>query len=138
MTNQIKNEWGVLVVQMISAINLLWIIPLCLLAGSIATGFLISTSKTNRESDIYEEGVREGMMRATSTPQTLQGYIEKTYKGDINAFIKEIGGVIYGEEPSGQLILVYIESGIELLKYKSCRVICVSGVEGNRKPIIKL
>jgi hypothetical protein len=123
---------------MINILHLIWIIPVCLLLGSVTAGFFMSVTKSNREYDIYEEGIQEGLRRGNINPQTLQRYIMKSYNGDINAFLKDIDGFIYGEEPSGQLILVHIDSGIELLKYKSCEIVCMSEVEGKRKPVIKV
>lgn len=60
MINQIKKELGALEVQMINALNLIWIIPLCLLLGGICTVIFVSSNTSNRESDIYQEGKRDG------------------------------------------------------------------------------
>ena len=62
--NQIKKELEALEVQMISVLHLLWIIPICIVIGWLGTLFFVSATSSNKESAIYDEGIREGQRRA--------------------------------------------------------------------------
>lgn len=136
--NRIKNELEALVVQMISALNLIWIIPLCLIVSGVVTAFFISASQSNREWDIYEEGIQEGMKRAGHHNPTLESYINETYNGDDNAFLNTVTGFIYGVDSNGQLEMVFLDVK-DILKYKPCEIMSISGeFMGTPRPIIKV
>ena len=123
---------------MISVLQLLWIIPVCIMIGMFSIGFFVAANKSNRESKIYEEGIQEGLRIAKVRPRTLQSYIETSFNGDIESFMKEIDGVIYGVESDGQLTMMFIDSGVDLLKYKSYEVLSISGDVGSRRPMIRI
>lgn len=137
MINLIKKELEALEAQMISVLHLLWIIPICFLLGILSVAFVVSATQNGRESDIYQEGVREGYRMANMQP-TLQMHIEKTYDGDIDSFMEAVEGFIYEEMCGGQLALLPINSGMDLLKYKSCKVLSISEDMGKQRPIIKI
>ena len=64
MITQIKKELEALVVQMISALHLIWIIPLCIIAGMVVLGFIVGASNNSKEYEIYQEGIKEGYNKA--------------------------------------------------------------------------
>lgn len=123
---------------MISALHLIWIIPLCLIVGGVVTTFFISVSQSNREWDIYEEGIQEGMKRARHHNPTLESYINETYNGDDKAFLDTMTGFIYGVDSNGQLEMVFLDAK-DILKYKPCEIMSINGeFMGTSRPIIKV
>ena len=46
---------------MISAIHLIWIIPLCVCIGVLFTAFIVGASSNNKYQEIYDIGVKYGM-----------------------------------------------------------------------------
>ena len=138
MINPIKKELEALAVQMISALHLLWIIPLCFLLGVLVLGFVVGATRTNKESDIYQEGVREGMKRAGCPTPTLESYIMKNYKGNTKTFLDYFTGFIYGVEENGQLEMLFLDEN-DISNYKNCELLNISGeFMGIQRPIIKM
>ena len=64
MINQIKKELEALEVQMIEAINLLWIVPLCISIGMVIMAFFCATGTRNKEFEAYESGFHDGYSKA--------------------------------------------------------------------------
>ena len=62
--NQIKKELEALEVQMISALHLLWIIPLTGLCMAIVIGVMVGANTMNKEYEAYQDGFKEGYDRA--------------------------------------------------------------------------
>ena len=122
---------------MISALHLIWTVPVCIFMGMIVMGFFVSVNKSNRESDIYEEGIREGLRIANAHTQTLKEYIIDKYDNNVESFITSVSGFIYGVEDSGQMIMIFLDNGEDLFKYKNCEIISISEGMGISRPVIK-
>lgn len=45
---------------MINALQLLWIIPLCLFGGFLASSFILGATKGNKEYEAYQNGYASG------------------------------------------------------------------------------
>lgn len=45
---------------MIAASNLIWIIPVCVLAGLLIMGFIVGATLRDREFDAYQQGIKHG------------------------------------------------------------------------------
>ena len=49
---------------MISALHLIWIIPLCIVVGMFALAFFVSATINNTEYESYNEGFKDGYKTA--------------------------------------------------------------------------
>lgn len=137
--NLIKKEWEDLEVLMIDTLHLWWIIPSCMLIGFIIAVWMVSVSKLNRESDIYDEGVRAGMKMADKDYkfQTLRDWVDEEFDSDFKKFKDTTGGVIYGINPYHQMYIIFVDHIDELAEYYDWEIQGISIDGPSKRPMIK-
>jgi hypothetical protein len=93
---------------MIDALHLWWIIPSCIVIGFIIAVWMVSVNKTNRESDIYDEGVLAGMKMSDKDCkfQTLRDWVDEEFDSDFKKFKDVTDGIIYGINPQYQMYMI--------------------------------
>ena len=128
---------------MISAINLLWIVPICIVTGAMSLAFFIGATQNNKEYEAYQQGISEGkrmMGKKIDLPlaQTLEELFDRGFDTDFNKFKEITGGIIYGSGENGQLNMIFIDNVDELGEYYQNELLSVNNEELYQRPIIKL
>lgn len=127
---------------MISAIHLVWIIPTCAVLGAMILAFFVGASQNIKEDEAYQQGFMEGkriMSRKIEVPlaQTLEELFDRGFESDFYKFKETTGGIIYREEKSGQLCMVFIDNVEELGEYYQNELIGITDEGNYQRPIIK-
>lgn len=127
---------------MINALNLLWVVPVCIVVGAISLAFFIGATQNNREYEAYQQGLMEGrriMVKQIEAPlaQTLEELFDRGFESDFYKFKEVTGGIIYREEKSGQLSMIFIDDVDELGEYYQNELIGINDEGNYQRPIIK-
>lgn len=127
---------------MISAINLLWIIPVCVVAGALPLAFFIGATQNNKEYEAYQQGLMDGRrMRCKQIDaplaQTLEELFDRGFESNFYKFKETTGGIIYKQEKSGQLCMIFIDDVEELSEYYQNELIGINDEGNYQRPIIK-
>lgn len=128
---------------MINALNLLWIVPICIVVGAMSLAFFMGATQNNREYEAYQQGIIEGQRmigKKIDLPlaQTLEELFDRGFESDFNRFKEVTGGIIYGSGESGQLSMIFIDNVDELGYYYQNELLSVNNEALYQRPIIKL
>lgn len=128
---------------MISALNLLWIVLVCIVAGALPLAFFVGSTQNDREYEAYQQGIIEGkrmMSKKIDLPlaQTLEELFDRGFDSDFNKFKEITGGIIYGLGESGQLSMIFIDNVDELGEYYQNELFSVVNETLYQRPIIKV
>lgn len=129
---------------MISALHLIWIIPVCAFVGMLVVTFFMGTTIHNNEYDAYHEGIKEGMRRAKDVKsltfpdvKTLEEVYNTVCCSDFNKFTQMTDNIIYLCHTSGQLEMLYIDDVDLLFQYFDYFVVDIIEESTYNKLIIK-
>ena len=127
---------------MINIVNLLWIIPTCIIVGGLILAFFIGATGNSREFEAYQEGILEGkrmMCKRIDLPlaQTLGELFDRDFDSDFNKFKEITGGIIYGSGENGQLSMIFIDNVEELGEYYQNKLVEVIDSGNYQRPIIE-
>ena len=128
---------------MISVVNLLWIIPTCIIAGGLILAFFVGATGNSREFEAYQEGIIEGkrmMSERIDLPlaKTLEELFDRGFESDFNKFKEITGGIVYGSDENGQLSMIFIDNVDELGEYYQNELLSVDNESVYQRPIIKV
>ena len=128
---------------MINALNLLWIVPVCIVAGAVALAFFVGATQNNKEYEVYQQGILEGkrMMSNKMDPtvsQTLGELLNRKFNNDFNLFKEFTGGLIYGIEETEQMSMLFIDTIEDIHTYNKCQILGVNYEGQYQRPIIKV
>ena len=128
---------------MISVIHLLWIIPVCIIAGGLILAFFMGATGNSREFEAYQEGIIEGkrmMSERIDLPlaQTLEELFDRGFESDFNKFKEITGGIVYDSDENGQLSMIFIDNVDELGEYYQNELLSVDNESVYQRPIIKV
>ena len=128
---------------MINVINLLWIIPVCIIVGGLLLAFFVGATNNSKEYEAYQQGIVEGkrtMSKKIDLPlaQTLEELFDRGFDSDFNKFKEITGGIIYGSGENGQLSMMFIDNVDELGEYYQNELLSVNNESPYQRPIIKL
>ena len=128
---------------MINAINLLWIVPTCIVVGALALTFFIGATQNNKEYEAYQQGIIEGQRMISKKidlplAQTLEELFDRGFESDFNKFEEITGGIIYGSNEYDQLSMIFIDNVDELGYYYQNELLSVNNEALYQRPIIKL
>lgn len=130
-------------------VRYLWyIIPISIIAGIGITAFFISVTQSNREYEVYQEGYNKGYNTALQDKNkeklvlpgniiTLEEIYDRELNSDFNKFTDITGGIIYTQDTSGQLCMLFIDDTDVLSQYFDYDVITTIDVGQYQRFIIK-
>lgn len=127
---------------MIHIVDLMWIVPLCLVIGAVASAFFCGATLHNREYDAYQEGIRYGKSMHREKIElpycnTLEELFDRGFNSDFNKFKETIGGIMYGVNDSGQMYMIFVDTVDDLCNYYDCTLLSVNDEVIYQRPCIK-
>lgn len=128
---------------MISALNLIWMIPVCISTGWLFGAFICGAVSSQKQQKAYQAGIIEGKKiksRMDLLPhcQTLEELFDRGFDSNFNKFKEITGGVIYGAEDSGQTSIVFVDDTDILCQYYDNELLGISEEGIFRRPIVRV